>query len=100
MRLKLTRTGGFAGISPPPVEVDTAALPKEVARHIESLVAGAKFFELPKTIKSAQPQPDRFRYSLQITLPDGREHTIVADEEAVTPGLFELVRAMQTLKIK
>ena len=44
MHLKLTRTGGFAGITPPPVEVDTSLLSIKDAKHVESLVAGAKFF--------------------------------------------------------
>lgn len=71
MRLKLTRTGGFAGIKLPPVEVDTAKLPPKVARRVESLVAGANFFELPKTLSVKKPQPDRFQYSLQIAREDG-----------------------------
>ena len=100
MHLKLTRTGGFAGISPPPVEVDTAELPKKMAQHIESLVADANFFELPGTIKSSKPQPDRFQYSLKVLQPDGREHAVTCDEEAADPKLSELFSAVQSCKKK
>ncbi len=100
MRLKLTRTGGFAGISSPPVEVDTATLSKKDAQQIESLVAGANFFELPKTLKAATAQPDRFQYSLHIAHEDGRQHAITCDEAAAAPELRELFRAVQNLKRK
>jgi hypothetical protein len=98
MRLKLTRSGGFAGLKPMPVEVDTAKLPPKVARRVESLVAGAKFFELPKTLSAKKPQPDRFRYSLQIAHEDGREHAITCDEEAAGSELRDLLYAVQNLK--
>jgi hypothetical protein len=100
MRLKLTRTGGFAGITPPPVEVDTDMLSKKDAQYIESLVTGAKFFELPQTLKTAKPQPDRFQYSLHITDEDGRDHAVTCDEEAAPAELRELFHAVRNLKPK
>ena len=100
MHLKLTRTGGFAGITPPPVEVDTAFLSIKDAKRVESLVAGAKFFELPKTVQSTKSEPDRFQYSLKIMHEDGRSHTITADEEAASEPLRELLHAVQNLKRK
>jgi hypothetical protein len=98
MRLKLIRTGGFAGIIPPPVEVDTAKLPPKVARRVESLVAGAKFFELPERLQTKKRQPDRFQYSLQIAHEDGRHHAITCDEEAAGAELRDLLYAVQNLK--
>lgn len=100
MRLKLTRTGGFAGITPPPVEVDTDMLSKKDAQYIESLVTGAKFFQLPQTLKAARPQPDRFQYSLHITDDDGRDHAVTCDEEAAPAELRELFHAVWNLKPK
>jgi len=100
MRLKLTRTGGFAGITPPPVEVDTAMLSKKDAQQIEALVAGAKFFELPQTLKAAKPQPDRFQYSLHITDEGGRDHAVTCDEEAAPAELRRLFQAVRNLKTK
>ena len=100
MHLKLTRTGGFAGITPPPVEVDTATLSKKDAQHVESLVAGAKFFDLPKTVQSTKSQPDRFQYSLKIAHEDGRNHAITCDEEAISEPLRQLLHAVQNIKRK
>ncbi len=100
MHLKLTRTGGFAGVRPPPVEVDTATLSKEDAQRIESLVAGAKFFEQPKALKADKAQPDRFQFSLAIAHEDGRRHAITCDEAAAAPELRELFSAVQKLKRK
>jgi hypothetical protein len=100
MRLKLTRTGGFAGITPPPMEVDTATLAKPEAQRVEALVAGAKFFDLPKKLKAAQAQPDRFQYSLSVSHPDGRTHAIDCDEEAAPPELRELLYAVQKMRRK
>ena len=100
MRLKLTRTGGFAGIASPPVEVDTASIPKVDAQRVEALVAGAKFFELPETLQTAKPQPDRFQFSLKVTHEDGRKHAITCDEEAASEPLRQLLYAVQKLKRK
>ena len=100
MHLKLTRTGGFAGITPPPVEVDTSLLSIKDAKHVESLVAGAKFFDLPKTVESAKPEPDRFQYSLKVTHEDGRNHAVTCDEEAASEPLRQLFQAVQQLKRK
>ena len=100
MHLKLTRTGGFAGISPPPVEVDTASLSKKDGQYLEALVAGAKFFDLPKTFQAAKAQPDRFQYSLRIEHEDGHSHAVICDEEAAPEPLRQLLHAVQHLKRK
>ena len=100
MRFKLTRTGGFAGITPPPVEVDTATLPQKEAQRLEALVAGANFFDLPETLPAARPQPDRFQYSLKVAHDDGRKHAITCDEAAASEPLRQLLQAVQNLKRK
>jgi len=100
MRLTLTRTGGFAGITSAPVEVDTASMPQKEAQRVEALVAGAKFFDLPKTLRTAKPQPDRFQYSLEVAHDDGRKHAITCDEEAASEPLRQLLRTVQSLKRK
>jgi len=100
MHLKLTRTGGFAGITPPPVELDTATLSKKDGQYLAALVAGANFFDLPKTFQAARPQPDRFQYSLSIVHEDGRNHAVLCDEEAAPEPLRQLLNAVQNLKRK
>ena len=95
MRITLTRSGGFAGILPPPVALDTAALPPGVARRIEELVASANFFNLPRTLAAPARQPDRLQFTVRIVDDDGREHTVTCDEEAASEPFLELVRAVQ-----
>jgi hypothetical protein len=95
MRITLTRSGGFAGILPPPVTLDTAALPRGVARRIEELVASADFFNLPHTLAAPTRQPDRLQFTVRIVKDDGQEHTVTCDEEAASEPFLELVRAVQ-----
>ena len=95
MRVTLTRSGGFAGILPPPVTLDTAALPRGVARHIEELVASADFFNLPDTLAAPTRQPDRLQFTVRIVDDDGREHTVTCDEEVASEPFLELVRTVQ-----
>jgi len=95
MRLTLTRSGGFAGLQPPPVTIDTAVLPRAVAKQIEDLVASAGFFDLPHTMAAPTRQPDRLQFTVRIVRDDGREHTVTLDEEAAAEPVLELVRAVQ-----
>jgi hypothetical protein len=95
MRVTLARSGGFAGILPPPVTLDTAALPRDVASHIEELVASADFFNLPHTLAAAARQPDRLQFTLRIVDDNRRDHTVNCDEEAAPEPFLELVRTVQ-----
>ena len=95
MRLTLTRSGGFAGVLPPPVTLDTGALPGPVARRIVELVASADFFNLPHTLAAPVRQPDRFQFTIRIANDDGREYTVTCDEEVASEPLLELVRVVQ-----
>ena len=95
MRLTLTRSGGLAGVLPRPVALDTATLPRAVARRLEKLVATVDFFNLPPRMAARTRQPDRWQFTLSIISNEGREHTVTCDEEAATEPLLELIRAVQ-----
>jgi len=95
MRLTLTRSGGFAGLMPPPVTLDTAALPRAAAKQIEGLVASSDFFSLPHTLAAPARQPDRLQFTLRIVKDNGHEQTVTCDEEAASEPFLELVRAVQ-----
>jgi hypothetical protein len=95
MRLTLSRSGGFAGLLPPPVTLDTAALSRAAAKRVEQLVAAADFFNLPNRLAAPKRQPDRLQFTLMITTDDGREHTVVGDEEAASESFLELVRIVR-----
>lgn len=91
MRVTLSRSGGFAGIRPPPVIVDTASLPPAQARRVEALVTGANFFELPEVISAPDPQPDRFQYTLSVTDNAGNTHAVTVDEQAAPGPVLDLI---------
>ena len=88
MRITLSRCGGFAGILPPPIRLDTAAL--------EELVDSADFFNLPRTLAAPTRQPDRMQFTVRIAQDDGREHTVTCDEEMASAAFLKLIRGVQT----
>src|SRR5436309_11457695 len=94
MRVTLSRSGGVAGLLPPPVTVDTAALPRAVAARMKELVASADFFNLPRTLAAQTRQPDRLQFTVRIAEDDGSEHTVTCDEEVASAAFLELVRAV------
>jgi hypothetical protein len=95
MRLTLTRSGGFAGLLPPPVTVDTADLPRAAAKQIEEMVGSTGFFNLPHTLAAAKRQPDRMQFTVHVVNDDGLEHTVTCDEEATPEPLLELVQTVR-----
>src|ERR1041385_8788908 len=95
MRVTLSRSGGFAGILPPPITLDTAALPRTVSRRLEELIASVDFFNLPRTLATPTRQADRLQFTVCIAKDEGREHTVTCDEEAAPAAFLELVRAVQ-----
>lgn len=82
------------------MELDTATLADKDAERVEALVANADFFGLPATIQSSTPQPDRFRYSLEVTREDGSKHAVASDEEAAPEPLLKLFHAVQSMARK
>ena len=98
MRVTLARSGGFAGILPRPVSLDTAALPRAVARRIEELVAATDFFGMPSQLAAPRRQPDRFQFTVRVATDDGRVHTVTCDEEVAPEPFLELVRTVQKAK--
>jgi hypothetical protein len=95
MRVTLSRCGGFAGILPPPVTIDTATLPGAEARRIAEWVASADFFNLPSSLTAPARQPDRLQYTICVLDDNDRTHTVVCDEEAAPAELLNLVRLVQ-----
>jgi len=98
MRISLQRSGGFAGIRPPAVTVDTEKLPAEKARELESLVQSSGIRALAKqpTKKPAgPPQPDRFSYTLTLGEPSGLEQTVVLNESETSPQHQSLLEGIK-----
>src|SRR5947209_8274851 len=96
MRISLARSGGFGGIRPPPVIVDTEKLPPAEGKKLEALVQSSGIRALNAAPQPKGPaQPDRFSYTLTLSEPSGREQQITLSEQDLTPdqvSLFEAVK--------
>jgi len=96
VRFTLVRSGGFAGVSPPPLSVSTEALPPDEAARLRALVDAAGFFDLPADLGPADAAPDSFGYEL--TVEDdgaGRRHAVAFGATAAPPALRELMTAVR-----
>ena len=94
-RITLARSGGVAGIRPPPSVVDTAKLSPGQARRVEELLAAADFFTLPAELVERAPQPDSFQYSLTVENEEGQAHTVAFTEQSAEEPLRELKRLVR-----
>jgi hypothetical protein len=94
-QLTLARSGGVAGIRPPPKVLDTAELPAAAAQRIEELLVKAKFFALPAELPERSPSPDSFHHSLTVRHASGREHTVTFSESGASEALRELKRLVR-----
>lgn len=94
-QLMLARSGGVAGIRPPPKVLDTAALPATAAQHIEELLEQAKFFALPAELPESVKSADNFQHSLTVRHSGGHEHTVTFTEASASEALRELKRLVR-----
>ena len=96
MRISVTRTGGYAGLSTPVANIDTERVSESQRVRIGALVDACKFFALPATVPSTGVGADMFRY--EITVEDGPQRHTVAfldDDSPATAGLKRLVGSLQ-----
>jgi hypothetical protein len=95
LRIELTRSGGYAGLTTKLGELDTAELPEAEARAIEELVQKA---DLP-ALAAASPMrgggADRFQYELTIEGPDGR-HELAMSEDRIPDELRALIDRLRS----
>lgn len=94
-RLTLARSGGVAGIRPPPKELDAATLNKDAAQRIEDLLASADFFSLPEELPCRAKSADAFQYSLTVHHASGRKHTVTFADADASDALRELKRLVR-----
>jgi len=94
-QLTLARSGGVAGIRPPPKQLDTASLPPAAARHIEELLTRADFFALPAELQESTKSADNFQHTLTVRHAGGREHTVTFTEASASEALRELKRLVR-----
>jgi Emfourin len=94
MRIKVERSGGYAGRPEQLAALDTEQLEPDAAAEIERLVHQMGFFELPGVLPGSDGA-DRFRYEVSVT-DGGREHTVVYADSGESTGapVQRLVRAL------
>lgn len=89
LRVHFERTGGLAGRRVE-VSVDSQSLPPKQVRHLETLLARSRFFELPVELGTDPRGIDRFHF--RITVEAGtRSHTVEAGEAAVPESMWQLL---------
>lgn len=75
MKVTITRSGGFAGITELIGVVDTSALDAAHAQEVEQRVIELGFFSLPENIPATEVGADLFRYEVTVSK-QGRQHTV------------------------
>jgi hypothetical protein len=81
LRIELTRSGGFAGLTSKLGELDTSELPEAEAREIEAMVEKANVPELLAASPIRGKGADRFQYHLAIEDEGGRRELTVSEDQ-------------------
>lgn len=89
MRIHFRRTGGLAGTSLE-ATVNTESLAASDAERVETLVADARFFDLPEILDAGTGTPDAFAYEITVE-GEGRTHTVTTSDVAAPPSLVPLL---------
>ena len=94
MKISVTRSGGFAGLTDGVSAVDTAQLDTAARQKLEQAVRRVNFFELPARLPGEPVGADLFAY--RVTVRDGaREHSVAfTGEEGAAAALRELLAAV------
>ena len=89
MKVRLVRSGGFAGIRLA-TEADSDRLPEEGARRLARLVEESGVLSLPPGASASAHGADRFSYRLTVET-ENKEHTVEVAEQDVPPALTPLI---------
>jgi hypothetical protein len=81
LRIELTRSGGFAGLTSKLGELDTSELPEAEAREIEAMVEKANVPKLVAASPIRGKGADRFQYHLAIEDEGGRRELTVSEDQ-------------------
>ena len=92
-RVRLTRSGGLAGLSMV-AAVDLDDLPSATAKKVRAALAGVDF--TPQRRRAAPaPFPDGFQYDLEVE--DGKKRSITVYEPVTSPELQTLLGVLLPL---
>jgi hypothetical protein len=90
LRIELTRSGGYAGLTTKLGELDTEELPEDEARAVEELVQKADVPSLLADSPMRGEGADRFQYHLAIEDESGR-HELAMSEDRIPDALRPLI---------
>jgi hypothetical protein len=94
MHIRFRRSGGFASLQTPPVEIDSQELPADKAGELERLVAEAGLLDQPAgPPPAAAPSParDAFQYDISVEH-QGRSGALRARDGEMRPEVARLVQ--------
>jgi hypothetical protein len=94
VHIRFRRSGGFAGLQTPAVEIDSRQLPADKAGELERLVAEAGLLDQPAnppTSQTASPVRDAFQYDLSVEH-EGRTGALRVSDGAMRPEVARLVQ--------
>jgi hypothetical protein len=89
MKVRLERSGGFAGINKS-VFVDTDTLPQNESEQIHNMCDNMNFFNLPSKMETNGNAADLFRYKITVESKSGK-HTVETTDLSINPDLENLV---------
>jgi hypothetical protein len=95
LRIELTRSGGFAGLTSKLGELDTSELPEAEARDIEAMVEKANVPKLLAASPIRGKGADRFQFHLAIEDESGRRELTFSEDQIpdALQALVDRVRA-------
>jgi hypothetical protein len=93
MRISLTRAGGVTGLTMA-ATLDTATLPAEEARSLESLVTGLDWSALQERSAPPPGARDLFEYELSVELAPGRREQVSLSEPRLPAAARPLIDAL------
>jgi hypothetical protein len=81
LRIELTRSGGFAGLTTKLGELDTSELSEDESREIEAMVEKADVPKLAADSPMKGKGADRFQYHLALEDESGRRELTVSEDQ-------------------
>jgi hypothetical protein len=98
MKIKVTRSGGFAGITENVASVDTAGLKPAQAKQVEELISSLDFFKLPGAVAGEAVGADYQQYEISVSR-GAEKHQVkfLDDESPQTAKLKQLVNKLTQL---
>ena len=95
MKIRFTRSGGFAGIRLA-LTLDSSELSPKDRQAVEQLLREADFYRLPPSSLSPPAQPDTFQYQISIE-GEGRSHQVRVGGQGAPESLRPLLERLEEI---